>query len=190
MRQATTVLVALACQVVSGGTVAAGQEPSSAPRYRIKPSEVSVPPDVPIGMYRRVIHPFGNWTLICDENFKAKQKICNITQIIVDEAGNTVFSWSLAATAEGRPMIILRVPPAVSAGSEIRLSFADRAKPVRVSVENCDPNVCLGTVPVGPILRDNIARKTKVRVSYDTPDGAVSVSLPFHGLSQALEAIE
>lgn len=97
--------------VLSGGAPAVGQGATPEPRYWIKPSEVAIPPDVPIGMYRRLIRPFENWTLICDENLKSKQRICNVSQLVVDKAGNTVFSWSLAATAQGKPVMILRVPP-------------------------------------------------------------------------------
>ena len=53
-------------------------------RYRIKPSDVAVPPDVKLGDYQRTIRPFENWTLICDENLKARKKVCNVSQIIED----------------------------------------------------------------------------------------------------------
>lgn len=188
-RLALTLPVAV-CMILAGGVSAAGQDASPEPRYWIKPSEVSVPADVPIGLYRRLIQPFKNWTLICDENLKSKQRICNVAQIVVDEAGSTVFSWSLAATAEGKPMMILRVPPAEGRGTTVHLSFSDRKEPVRVEVANCDPDVCLGTVPVGPILRSHIGRQSTVGVCYGTQKGAVSFNLPFQGLAQALEAIE
>ncbi|WKL26672.1 hypothetical protein Q1M63_19735 [Sinorhizobium meliloti] len=58
--------------------------------------------------------------------------------------------------------MILRVPPAAGKGSRVSLSFPDRKKPVEVEVESCDRGVCLATVPVGPILRDNIAREATV----------------------------
>jgi hypothetical protein len=45
-------------------------------------------------------------------------------------------------------------------------------------------------VPVGPILRDNIAREATVGVSYGTGDGTISINLPLKGLNPALEAIE
>ncbi|MDX1111775.1 invasion associated locus B family protein [Sinorhizobium medicae] len=189
-RQLATVLPVAACMVLSGGAPAVGQGATPEPRYWIKPSEVAIPPDVPIGMYRRLIRPFENWTLICDENLKSKQRICNVSQLVVDKAGNTVFSWSLAATAQGKPVMILRVPPAAVKCSIIRLSFSDRKEPVEVRVESCDSVVCLGTVPVGPILRSHIARQSTVRLSYGADQGDVSFNLPFQGLPQALEAIE
>ncbi|RVH97891.1 invasion associated locus B family protein, partial [Sinorhizobium meliloti] len=84
----------------------------------------------------------------------------------------------------------LRVPPAAGKGSRVSLSFPDRKKPVEVEVESCDRGVCLATVPVGPILRDNIAREATVGVSYGTGDGTISINLPLKGLNPALEAIE
>ena len=62
---------------------AAGQEPVAS-GYRIKPSDVALPPDAKLGEYQRTTRPFENWTLICDENLQARQKVCNVTQIIED----------------------------------------------------------------------------------------------------------
>lgn len=61
------------------------------PSYSIKPSEVTVPPGAELGRYRRIIQPFENWNLICDENLKTMKKICNITQSIVDQNGQFAF---------------------------------------------------------------------------------------------------
>lgn len=73
-------LVALTCLALCGGLVpAAGQVAST---YRIKPSDVVLPPEVKLGDYQRTIRPFDNWTLICDENLKARKKVCNVSQII------------------------------------------------------------------------------------------------------------
>ncbi|MGO4319897.1 invasion associated locus B family protein, partial [Agrobacterium sp. MCAB5] len=92
-RAVTTARMIAACLLLSGSPPAVGQEISPAgPGFHVKPSEVNVPEGVPLGQYRRTTTPFGNWTLVCDENRQTKQMICNVSQVIVDLAGNMVFS--------------------------------------------------------------------------------------------------
>lgn len=180
----------MACLLLAGGPPAAGQELTDE-TYVIKPSEVAVPQDVPLGSYRRIIHPFENWTLICDENLQAKRKVCNISQSFVDGAGVMVFSWSLAANEDGKPFVILRAPTAVGAGNSISLTFAGRSQPVNVKLEACDTSVCVGYLPVGPILRQQIGKNTTVGISYSTPSSpTISVNAPLKGLATALSAIK
>lgn len=180
----------MVCLCLTGGPSAAGQDPPSY-GYRIKPSEVSVPADVPLGQYRRIIRPFENWTLICDENLKSRQMVCNISQIIEDASGNLAFSWSLAATKEGKPFMILRVPPSVSGNGKLSLWFAERKTAVEVALDGCSEAVCVGMMPVGPIMREQIAKQAAPQVSYITKDGrTVTVTASLAGLGMALKAIK
>ena len=173
-----------------GGTAIAGQQ-SLPPEPMLKPSEVAVPEGVPLGSYRRVIQPFENWDLICDENLHEKRKICNISQIFVDATGRMVFSWSMAASEDGKPFMIVRVPPETGQGARIALSFPGRAQPVNVPIQACDITVCLGYVPVGPILREQIGKEATAEISYTLPPQSIlKVSAPFRGLIAALAAIE
>ncbi|WP_139793209.1 invasion associated locus B family protein [Ensifer aridi] len=185
--EARFILVAVACLLLAGGSPAAGQETGS---YRIKPSEVVPPQGVPLGSYRRVIHPFENWNLICDENLKAKHKVCNISQSFIDQNQALVFSWSLAADEKGKPFMILRAPAKLGTGSKISLGIAGRERPVDVELTACDSTVCVGYLPVGPILRQQIGKEATINVSYSPPSGAaVSLEAPFKGLKSALSAI-
>ncbi|WP_159602087.1 invasion associated locus B family protein [Starkeya nomas] len=197
IRQATLALqrgIPLVCLILLGGIPAAGQEPagreSSVPAYRIKASDIVVPADVPLGQYRRTIRPFENWTLICDENLEAHQKVCNITQIIEDRTGNTAFSWSLAASEDGKPYFLLRTPPTMRSDGTLSLQFEGRRSPVEVALQGCNEVVCVGMVPVGPILREQIGREANSRISYVTATGeTVTVTASLKGLGKALAAI-
>lgn len=181
------VLRAAACLLLASGSPVAGQEKAS---YRIKPSEVVPPEGVPLGSYRRIIQPFENWNLICDENLAAKRKVCNISQSFIDHNQAVVFSWSLAADEKGKPFMILRAPAQMGAGSKISLRIAGRERPVDVELNACDSAVCVGYVPVGPILRQQIGKEATINVSYSPPSGrAVSLDAPFKGLNSALSAI-
>jgi invasion protein IalB len=178
----------MACLFLSGPQ-AAGQE-AVASGYRIKPSEVVVPPDATLGEYQRTTRPFENWTLICDENLKVRQRVCNVTQIVEDPAGLVAFSWSLAATKEGDPYMILRTPPVAKGGGFVSLRFEGREEPVNIQLEGCNATVCIGMLPVGPIMREQIAKDAAPTISYSTTDGkTVSVTANLKGLSKAVEAI-
>jgi invasion protein IalB len=171
------------------GPHAAGQEQSSG-SYRIKPSEVAVPPGVKLGGYQRVTRPFENWTLVCDENLEARQKVCNVTQIIESQPGQLAFSWSLAATKEGKPYMILRTASSMKRDAAISLKFEGREKPIDVLIDGCNEQLCVGMLPVGPIMRAQIAKDAVARISYPTTDGkVVSVAAPLKGLSTAVQAI-
>lgn len=176
------------------GTTPALISPASfplTPGYVVKPSDVALPADVPLGQYRRMTQPFQNWTLICDENLAKKQKVCNISQTVVNAAGATVFSWSLAATQDGQPFFILRMPPTVGEGRTIQLDLRDGGSVVAVPVKGCDATVCIAYQQVGPRLRAAVDKGLAVQVSYaaGSPPDTVSFRAPFQGLANALAAI-
>ncbi|NTF90283.1 invasion associated locus B family protein [Agrobacterium rhizogenes] len=181
--------VFMACLLLSGPH-AAGQEVASS-NYRIKPSEVIVPSELKLGDYQRIIRPFENWTLICDENLKVRQRVCNATQIIENEAGQVAFSWSLAATKGGDPYMILRTAPVAKSDGRISLRFEGRKEPIQVRLDGCSKTVCVGMLPVGPILREQISKSSAPTISYPTMDGqTISVTAPLKGLSTAVKAIK
>ncbi len=178
----------LACLFLSS-PYAAGQEAVGS-GYRIKPSEVVVPPEATLGEYQRTTRPFENWTLICDENLKARQRVCNVTQIVEDHAGQIAFSWSLAATNEGNPYMILRTAPVAKSDGLVSLKFEGREEPVRVQLDGCNAAICIAMLPVGPIMREQISKNSAPTVSYPTRDGkTVSVTATLKGLSTAVKAI-
>ncbi len=178
----------MTCLLLSGPH-AAGQE-AVASGYRIKPSEVALPPDVKPGDYQRTTRPFENWTLICDENLRARQRVCNVTQIIEDQAGQVAFSWSLAATKEGNPYMILRTAPVAKSDGVVSLMFEGRKEPVTIHLDGCNQAVCVGMLPVGPIMREQISKDAASTISYPTTDGrTINVTATLRGLSKAVQAI-
>lgn len=176
-----------------GASVAAS--PAAAkPRvqYTIKPSDVSLPADVPLGKYRRIIEPYRNWTLICDENLAAKTRVCNVSQKIVDAQDAVVFSWTLAASRGGDPAMILRVPATWGANANIELSFADGLQPIKAVADQCDDTICMAVLSVGVRLRAAISAQSAVTIIVSAPGSAgTSETIPatFDGLSDALSGI-
>lgn len=184
LREKSSAMVGiLVCLLITGSQAAAGG-------YQVKSSDVLVPQGVPMGKYRRIIQPFENWILICDENLKTRRKVCNISQTFTDDTGAQVFSWSLAANVDGKPFMILRAPAVIGAGSKISLKLAGLDRDVDVEVKACDASVCIGYQPVGPILRQQIGNETTARVSYMSSGENISIDAPFKGLAAALSAIK
>ncbi|WP_404927703.1 invasion associated locus B family protein [Mesorhizobium sp. ORM16] len=185
-------LFLLTCLALAGGlSLAAGPAAAQATApYRIKPSDVAVPPDVKLGQYQRTIRPFENWTLICDENLKARKKVCNVSQVIEDGAGKMAFSWSLAATQDGKPYMILRTAPNAKSDGLVSVKF-DGRDPIDVHLNGCNEVVCVGMLPVGPVMRQQIVQKATPAISYKTVDGqTITVTATLKGLSEALAPIK
>jgi invasion protein IalB len=165
---------------------------ASAETYRIKPPEMVLPEGLKPGELRRVIHPFPNWILICDENLKERKRICNISQTVINNDGDMVFSWSLAATEEGKPMMILRAPVLQGGKPRIELEFRKDEKPYPVEADACDAQICVFYVPAGPRFRSAISESRPIRVTiiHSAADAQISFVAPLEGLAEALAAIE
>jgi len=188
-RRTLSVLPMVVACVLLSSQHSAGQVPTGS-GYRIKPSDVALPPNAKLGSYRRIIQPFENWTLICDENLRTRQKVCNVTQTIEDSAGLLAFSWSLAATKDGKPYMILRTAPDAKDTGPIALRFQGRADPVKVQLDGCNATVCVGMLPVGPVVREQISKSAAPEVSYETASGkTITLAATLKGLSKAVEAI-
>ncbi|MGH6861926.1 MAG: invasion associated locus B family protein [Phyllobacterium sp.] len=191
IRQAWGQIVLLVCLSLCGGWSPAAAQASSAPGFVVRPSEVTVPDGAELGLYRRTIQPFPNWELRCDENLKTRKKICNITQTIQDREGRFAFGWSLAATEEGKPLMILRTRPELGLNKPVTLVFPDRKQPVTGQTHACDSRVCVAFLPVGPIMREEIAKAATVRLSYEPAASEPLVfDAPLQGLAAALAAIK
>lgn len=184
----------VATQPSSETDISASRQPqmlAAASAFAILPPEVRVPPDVPLGQYRRMVQPFPNWILVCDENLKINRKVCNASQTFVGADKSIVFSWSLAATEDGQPYFILRAPPAVGANSTITLGIPDGGTLVSVAVRGCSESLCLAYQPAGPRLRNAVQKRLSVTISYTTTQSPspVTISAPLEGLFDALAAI-
>ena len=164
---------------------------SSHGKYRIKPSEVIVPNDVPLGKYRRVIQPFSNWTLVCDENINAKQKICNVTQVIVDQNDELVLNISLAATKEGAPFFFVRTPSNIDKNKGFSVLLPSINKIYRFEIDGCNDIVCVGKFPVLSVINRHILNKSIIDISYYMGEkNELSVRVMLDGLSSALNSLD
>jgi invasion protein IalB len=173
------------------GAASAAAQPALAPTYTVKPSDVVVPEGETLGEFRRMIQPFKNWTLICDESLKSKQRVCNITQTIVNAQGAVAFNWSLVATAEGKPLMVMRVPAAAGVGQPIELAMGAKPDRIIAQTDHCDAGFCFATIAIGDMLRRHIHAATPCRVSYQLPQtGPIVLEAPLDGLSGALSKLK
>ncbi|WP_375619476.1 MULTISPECIES: invasion associated locus B family protein [unclassified Bartonella] len=159
--------------------------------YTVHPPHLSIPKGEP-GETRRIIMQFYDWTLICDEKQKLKHKqgICNVTQTVHDQEGNTIFSWSLVSTTSGQAVMLFRTLPNSDINVPIQMFVKGVKKPVLIHYTQCNETVCLAQSPVGPVLTKQIEQDNKVRISYKIKEGKVfSFTVPFKGLNAALNSL-
>lgn len=150
-----------------------------------------MPEGVEIGSFQRTIRPFGNWTLVCDDDLSKNSTVCNVRQIVSDRGGGLVFSWALALTAEGQPYMLLRTAPIADTRSNIAIRFDGRPDPVEVRFDGCNDVVCVAMLPVGPIMRSEIEKNASPTVAYRTRDGTtITVRPTLQGLSRVLDKLE
>jgi invasion protein IalB len=164
--------------------------PAAEPDYRIKPPEIALSEGAARGSVRRLIQPFGPWTLICDEDLRRREKICNVSQSILDRAGRAVFNWSLAATRMGAPAFILRAPRAGPGRPDLAVRFA-ASDPQPVELARCDAHQCLGFLAVTPALRGAIRAGAAIEIIYRSGQDAdpVRFATTLDGLASALASI-
>jgi len=169
---------------MAGVAVAAPARPS----FVVVPSAVQPPEGVELGSFRRSIQPFRNWTLICDEDLKKKQRICNVRQEIAIEGAGTIFSWAIAASESGEPKMIAALPAAVGNGGKVVLTFDGGG--TFSAAANCNQRTCSALIPVGPQIRRHIAERLEIRVSFVAqPVGPIEFKAPMEGLDDALKAV-
>ena len=190
MRLAGLLFAVLAVAATSGTASAVGwvQLPGE---YTVKASEVAIPDGEELGQYRRVVQPFKNWTLICDESLKSKRRVCNVTQSIVNAQGAVAFNWSLIATADGKPLMAMRIPAAAGVGAQIELAMGETPDRIVAQTDRCDASFCFATIAIGNVLRRHIRAATPCLVSYQLPQaGPIVLTAPLDGLSGVLAKLK
>ncbi len=150
----------------------ASAQPAPPSAYTVKPSDVVVPEGETLGEFRRMIQPFKNWTLICDESLKSKRRVCNVTQTIVNAQGAIAFNWSLIATADGKPLMAMRIPGSRRRWRADRTpAMGDSPDHIVAQTDRCDASFCFATIAIGNVLRRHIRAATPCTVSYPLPTG-------------------
>ncbi|MVT66525.1 invasion associated locus B family protein [Bradyrhizobium pachyrhizi] len=187
---ATRRLACLALAIWLGAAANAVAQGAPPAAYAVKPSDVVVPEGETLGEFRRMIQPFKNWTLICDESLKSKRRVCNVTQSIVNTQGAIAFNWSLIATADGKPLMAMRIPAAAGVGAQIELAMGDSPDRIVAQTDRCDASFCFATVAIGNVLRRHIRAATPCRVSYQLPQGPIVLEAPLDGLSGVLAKLK
>lgn len=181
-RIALFAVLALCCAAKARGQEAAG--------YVLKPPALAAPGGAP-GAVRRVIMQFYHWTLLCDEIIAQKRRVCNVTQTVHDASDNTIFSWSLAGSDDGKPFLLLRALPQADTGKPFRLLVKSTGRTAEVPFVGCNEALCMGQTPVGPILTQGIKDESDIVLSYQlTNGGAAELVLPLQGLRAAVAAID
>lgn len=182
-------LLALVGIVISIGPAgAAGTTPVAAdPAFRVKPPDVGA--GAAPGQIRRSVQAFESWTLVCDEDLKKHERICNVSQILQDATGQTAFSWSLAATRGGSPVMILRAPNGAGDGRAAQIRFRESEALIDVPLTRCDPTQCIGYLEVAPDFVAKVRKGVPVEVTLTREGRSRSLMAPTDGLAAALASL-
>ncbi|SEF01354.1 Invasion protein IalB, involved in pathogenesis [Rhizobiales bacterium GAS188] len=132
----------------------------------------------------RTIRPFSHWTLVCDA-FTGKREVCFLEQQI-KAADGVALTWQVARTADGHVMMILKMPPDVSAGG-LKLSFGGFER-----VEHalrCDASACLVILPFEGRIADWITSESSVAFGFDRSGKPYTFMASLDGFRQAVDAI-
>lgn len=173
--------------LVCAGLAFAGPAYPSDGAFRVKPPDfVAATP----GEIRRTIQPFGDWTLVCDENLKKKERVCNISQTLIDSVGQTAFSWSLTATQAGAPILIVRAPNGAGDGRKVTIRFRETEALIEVALETCGPAVCIGYLSVGPDVAAKLKKGVPAEITLTREGRLRSLDAPTSGLASALAAVK
>lgn len=188
MRRALLLRVAFGSMVAGLAIAASPATAFQREAIRAKPSEV--PAGEAPGEVRRTIQPFGSWTVICDENIKRRRRVCNISQSFVDGEGASVFSWSLAATREGAPVLILRSASEGRSGRSVRLNLPGRSEPEDVLLGSCDARTCVGFLEVGPERQRRLRSGGTAQIELLHEGRFRTIDAPLGELGPALAALK
>lgn len=156
------------------------------PVFQVSPSALEVPAGVPLGAYRRTIHPFENWTLFCDDNLAEKIRLCDIRQEIEIKGAGVIFSWALSATENGAPMMKIVAPAGIGKNGRVRLTFTDGSY-YEATMASCNQSTCETYTPAGPKTQQHIEEELPISISFNVPPvGQLSFKAPMKGLKNAL----
>ncbi len=87
--------------------------------------------------------------------------------------------------------MILRTRPELGEKNPVTLRFGGRKEPVIVETNGCDATVCVAILPVGPIMREQIAKAAIAQISYEiSSSGPLVFNAPLQGLATAVSAIK
>ncbi|RVB50481.1 invasion associated locus B family protein, partial [Mesorhizobium sp. M7A.F.Ca.CA.004.06.1.1] len=73
----------------------------------------------------------------------------------------------------------------------VSLKFDGQKQPIDVHLNGCNEMVCVGMLPVGPVMRRQISQNATPAISYSTVDGqTITVTATLKGLSEALSPLK
>ena len=85
----------------------------------------------------------------------------------------------------------LRTRPELGQNKPVTLKFPGRDTPVIAEAYACDSSVCIALLPVGPVMREQIAKVSMAQIAYEAgPEAAFAFGAPLDGLAEALAAIK
>jgi hypothetical protein len=135
----------------------------------------------------RTTRIFPNWNLNCEVLLSQGRHLCAVELRSVDAQGRQVFTWSIALSTDGNPIIIFKVPSDLDQGYGLRMMIGNLTTILTPRREDCDASDCRLMAPFETALRNLVVSQQKIGFSLKRGNAILQIEAPLAGLSEALD---
>lgn len=180
----TTVVAAAALGLATAGAAAQASRPQPKPltiASLVDDGETADPGDI-----LRTTRMFPNWNLNCEVLLSQGKHLCAVELRSVDHKGQQLLSWSIALSASGDPIMVLRMPSDIDRSYGLRMTIGAFTTLLVPQPSDCSPTECRMIAPFEAALRTLIVAQSKVTFALTREGQTLKIEAPLDGMSEAL----
>jgi invasion protein IalB len=179
--------IGIAIVTAWSGTVAPARAQGASPQELRIASLVDDGKAIAPGDLLRTTRMFPNWNLNCEVLLSQGRHLCAVELRSVDSQGRQVFSWSIALSVNGSPLMVLKVPANISQSYGLHMVIGPYTTVLKTRREDCSPIECRIVAPFESALRTLMVSQEKISFSLEREGAALQIDAPLAGLSDALD---
>ena len=179
-------VTALALAAPAAG--AAAQTIAAAPQTLKVASLVGEGQTVEAGDILRTTRIFPNWNLNCEVLLSRGKHLCAVELRSVDVKGQQIFTWSIALSSTGEPIMILRIPSDADRSYGLRMSIGAFTTILVPQPQDCGPAECRMIAPFETPLRTLMMSQKQISFSLTRDGQTLKIDAPLAGMAEALDA--
>lgn len=149
----------------------------------VEPGEIADPGDI-----LRTTRMFPNWNLNCEVLLSQGKHLCAVELRSVDRSGAQILSWSIALSASGEPIMVLRMPSDIDRAYGLRMTIGAFTTVLQPQPSDCSPSDCRMVAPFETPLRSLMVSQSKVSFTLTRGGQTLKVDAPLDGMAEALDA--
>jgi invasion protein IalB len=144
--------------------------------------------EIEAGDILRTTRMFPNWNLNCEVLLSQGKHLCAVELRSVDAKGRQIFSWSIALSADGEPIMILKVPSDIDRSYGLRMSIGAFTTLLAPQPGDCSASECRMVAPFETPLRTLMVSQAKVTFALTREGQTLKIEAPLAGMAEALDA--